>query len=214
MPLMPEAAPQRRRGRALEEALLDAAWDELTERGYDAFTIDGAAARAGTSRAVLYRRWPTKQDLVHAVVVREVGRDVITAPDTGSLRGDVIALLRLANERRVRMATDLFTNLGSFYRSSGTSFGDLRELIPGGRDSIMDAFIQRATDRGEIRRGQISARVARLPMDLFRQEVLMTLNPVAERDIEEIVDTIFLPLVHGGSATKEKELTGRGAGAH
>lgn len=204
MPLIPEVVPRRRRGRALEEALLDAAWDELTERGYDAFAIDGAAARAGTSRAVLYRRWPTKQDLVHAAVMREIGKDVLTAPDTGSLRGDVIALLQLANERRVRMATVLFTNLGSFYRATGTSFGDLRNLIPGGRDSIMYAFIQRAIDRGEIRAGQVSERVARLPMDLFRQEVLMTLNPVTEQDIEEIVDTIFLPLVHEGSATKEK----------
>jgi hypothetical protein len=40
-------------------------------------------------------------------------------------------------------------------------------------------------------------------MDLFRQEVLMTLNPVAERDIEEIVDTIFLPLVHGRPAMQD-----------
>jgi AcrR family transcriptional regulator len=205
MPLIPEVAPQRRRGRALEEALLDAAWEELTARGYDAFTIDRAAARAGTSRAVLYRRWPTKQDLVHAAVVREVRKDLITAPDTGSLRGDVIVLLRLANERRVRMAIELFTHLGSFYRATGTSLGDLQELIPGGRDSIMDVFIQRAADRGEIRSGQISARVARLPMDLFRQEVLMTLHPVTERDIEEIVDTIFLPLVHGASPTKVKD---------
>ncbi len=69
----------------------------------------------------------------------------------------------------------------------------------------MDVFIQRAADRGEIRPGQISARIARLPMDLLRQEVLMTLHPVTERDIEEIVDTIFLPLVRGGSATKEKD---------
>jgi AcrR family transcriptional regulator len=205
MPLIPEIVPQRRRGQALEEALLDAAWEELTERGYDAFAIDGAAARAGTSRAVLYRRWPTKQDLVHAAVIREIGKDVITPPDTGSLRGDVIALLQLANERRVRMAIVLFTNLGSFYRATGTSFADLRDLIPGGRDSIMNTFIQRATDRGEIKPGQISERVARLPMDLFRQEVLMTLNPVAEQDIEEIVDTIFLPLVHEGSTTKKKD---------
>ena len=56
MSLNPGGASQRRRGIALEEALLDAAWAELTERGYDGFTIDAVAARAGTSRAVLYRR--------------------------------------------------------------------------------------------------------------------------------------------------------------
>ena len=56
MSLNSTTAPQRRRGPALEEALLDAAWTELTERGYDEMTIDAVAVRAGTSRAVLYRR--------------------------------------------------------------------------------------------------------------------------------------------------------------
>jgi AcrR family transcriptional regulator len=200
MSLISGSAPQRRRGRALEEAVLDAVWAELTERGYDAFTIDGAAARAGTSRAVLYRRWPSKQELVHAAVVREVGRDVVTIPDTGSLRGDVIALLGQANERRVRMAAHLVTQLGSFYRTTDTSLSDLSELIHGGRDSIMDDVIQHAVDRGELEPGQVSARIARLPMDLLRHDVLMTLQPVTEQTIEEIVDTVFLPLVHGGSA--------------
>jgi hypothetical protein len=63
---------RRRRGPALEEALLDAAWTELTERGYDDMTIDAVAVRAGTSRAVLYRRWPNKQELVLATLAHEV----------------------------------------------------------------------------------------------------------------------------------------------
>jgi hypothetical protein len=47
----------RRRGDALEHALLDAAWDELQAVGYAGLTIEAVADRAGTSRAVLYRRW-------------------------------------------------------------------------------------------------------------------------------------------------------------
>src|SRR5271167_1232862 len=105
MSLKSDVSTQRRRGQVLEEALLDAAWAELTERGYDEFTIDGVAARAGTSRAVLYRRWPGKQQLVQAALVSVVGKDSVVAPDTGTLRGDVIALLRQANNKRVRMAT-------------------------------------------------------------------------------------------------------------
>src|ERR1700733_5974010 len=124
MSLNPIAAPQRRRGPALEEALLDATWAELTERGYDDFTIDAVAVRAGTSRAVLYRRWPNKQELVLATVAHEAAKDVGGAPDTGSLRGDVIALLRQANKVRVGLATQLFTQLGGFYRQSGTSLAE------------------------------------------------------------------------------------------
>jgi AcrR family transcriptional regulator len=194
--------PQRRRGRALEEALLEAVWDEVAERGYDAFTMDAAAARAGTSRAVLYRRWPGKQELVHAAIVHAVGKDPVIPPDTGSLRGDVIALLHQANQRRVRLAIHLFSHLGDFYRATGTSLGDLLVGIQGGRDSLMDGAIHRAVARGEILRDQVSERIARLPGDLFRYEILMTLQPVSEGAITEIVDSIFLPLVHRDSDPK------------
>jgi AcrR family transcriptional regulator len=188
-------APQRRRGRALEEALLDAAWAELTDRGYDDMTIDAVAVRAGTSRAVLYRRWPNKQELVLAAVAHEAGKDVVVAPDTGSLRGDVIALLQQANKVRVGLATQLFTQLGGFYRQSGTSLADLSAFVQGGRDAILEEAIQRAIDRGEIQPEQVTERIARLPVDLFRYEILMTMRPLSEEAIEEIVDGIFLPLI-------------------
>jgi len=195
MSLNATGVPRRRRGRALEEALLDAAWAELTERGYDDLTIDAVAVRAGTSRAVLYRRWPSKQDLVLAALQHEVGKDVVVAPDTGSLRGDVIALLRQANKVRVGLATQLFTQLGGFYRQTGASLADLSAFVQGGRDDILEEAIQRAIDRGEIQPEQVTERIARLPVDLFRHEILMTLRPLSDEAIEEIVDTIFLPLI-------------------
>ncbi|GBE66365.1 TetR family transcriptional regulator [Mycobacterium sp. MFM001] len=195
MSLSSTGVSQRRRGRALEEALLEAAWAELTEHGYDDFTIDSVAARAGTSRAVLYRRWPGKQELVFAALLYEVGKDPVIAPDTGSLRGDVIALLQQANKVRVGLATQLFTQLGGFYRQTGASLADLSAFVHGGRNPALDAVIQRAIDRGEIQPDQLTDRIARLPADLFRYEILMTLRPLSDEAIEEIVDTIFLPLL-------------------
>ena len=193
-----DVSTRRRRGRALEAALLDAAWAEVTATGYDAFTIDAVAARASTSRAVLYRRWPRKQDLVHAAIVHVVGKDPGTPADTGGLRGDVIAILRHANRRRSRLAIQLLTSLGDFHRATGTSFDDIAAVVQGGRTSLLDSAIQRAVDRGEVRPGQISERIARLPGDLFRYEIMMTLKPLGDEAIEEIVDTIFLPLVRLG----------------
>jgi AcrR family transcriptional regulator len=200
MSLNAEVVPQRRRGQALEAALLAAAWAEVIEAGYDAFTIDAVAARAGTSRAVIYRRWPSKQELVHAAIVYAIGTDPGTPPDTGSLRGDVIAMLHQANRRRVRLATQLLTQLGDFYRATGTSLDDLATLVQGGRNSVMENAIQRAVARGEILPGQISDRIARLPGDLFRYEIMWTLQPLSDEAIEEIVDTIFLPLVQSASS--------------
>lgn len=186
---------RRRRGPALEEALLDAAWTELTERGYDELTIDAVAVRAGTSRAVLYRRWPNKQELALAAVAHEVAKDVVVAPDTGSLRGDVIALLRQANKVRVGMVVPLLTRLGGFYQQTGSSLADLETRVRGRRDDALEQAIQRAVDRGEIERDQLTERIARLPVDLFRYEVLMTLRPLPDEAIEEIVDTVWLPLL-------------------
>jgi AcrR family transcriptional regulator len=197
MSLNSPAPPQRRRGRALEEALLDAAWAEITERGYDDMTIDAVAVRAGTSRAVLYRRWPNKQELVFAALAHEAGKDVVTAPDTGSLRGDVIALLQEANKVRAGVVAQLVTQLGGFYRQTGSSLADLKAFVQGGRDAFLEEAIQRAIARGEVRPERVTERIARLPVDLFRYEIMLTLQPMSDEAIEEIVDTIFLPLVQG-----------------
>lgn len=199
MSLIPDSAPQRRRGQALENALLDAAWDELTERGYDDFTVDGVAARARTSRAVLYRRWPGKPELVHAALIAAINRDPLVVPDTGSLRGDVISLLRQANSQRGHLAVTAITRLGGFYRDTGTNIADLRDALEGERGSTMDELIARAVARGEIRAGQITGRVAQLPTDLLRHDVLFTLAPLTDEAIEEIVDAVFLPLVGLGA---------------
>src|ERR1700677_3554696 len=88
----------RRRGEALESALLDAACAELQAAGYQSMTMEAVADRAGTSRAVLYRRWPKKAELVVAALRRHRPMLSGEVPDTGNLRGDVLALLtRLHN---------------------------------------------------------------------------------------------------------------------
>jgi AcrR family transcriptional regulator len=199
MSLKGDAPPQRRRGEVLEKAVLDAAWAELTQIGYDNLTFEAVASRAGTSRAVLYRRWPSKQGLVLATVAHQAETDPVVAPDTGSLRGDVIGLLRLANEVRVRIVIFVLTRLGDFFREAGTNPAELGAFAQGGRDALLAEVIERAVARGEVQPGQVSERVARLPIDLFRHELMMTLRPVPDQSIVEIVDDVFLPLVMLGA---------------
>lgn len=179
----------------LETALLAAAWDELTEHGYDALTIDAVASRAGTSRPVLYRRWPGKHELVRAAIGYGAALDRAEPPDTGTLRGDMLALLHQANGARVGLATVLTIQLASYYDETGTSLSDLREAILGTHGSATEQIVRRAVERGETDPAKLTPRIARLPVDLFRQEILMTLRPLPDEAITEIVDTIFLPLV-------------------
>ncbi|SDS94745.1 TetR/AcrR family transcriptional regulator [Actinoplanes derwentensis] len=187
----------RRRGAALEDALLDAAWAELTDRGYESLSPESVAERAGTSKSVVYRRWPSKGELVRAALLHIAGRDrdPVTVPDTGSLRGDVIALLRQVNERRLALALALIAQLGDLHRATGTSIDDLRVTLSAGQRSAMQEIVDRAAIRGEIDPSRLTPRIVRLPEDLFRHELLMTSRAVPDVDIVEIVDTIFLPLV-------------------
>jgi len=112
----------------------------------------------------------------------------------------VIALLQQANKVRVSVVAQLLTQLGGFYRQTGSSLADLRAFVNGDRDAILEQAIQRAVDRGEIQAERVTERIARLPVDLFRYEIIMTLQPMSENAIEEVVDTIFLPLIGGPSS--------------
>jgi AcrR family transcriptional regulator len=202
---MSPATRSRRRGQALDDALLDAAWDELVERGYGRFTIDGVAARAGTSRPVIYRRWPTQSDLAIAAIRHHGRNQPVATPDTGSVRGDLIALLRDASTSRSDVAVLISVQMGEYFAETGRAPADLRAEFLSGRQQPfgIDEVLRRGVERGEIDPERLTPRIATVALDLLRHEMLMTLQPVSEEAIAEIVDDIFLPLVRpAGEARK------------
>ncbi|GAA0393779.1 TetR/AcrR family transcriptional regulator [Microbispora corallina] len=194
---MPGNTGSRRRGAELEEALLDAAWDELVSVGYGGFTIEGVAERAQTSRPVVYRRWPNRAELAAAAIAHHAARDPVVVPDTGSLRDDLVALLRVASSRRGEMAAVVSVQMGQYFAETDSSMAELRErfLAERGRPHWLEKILRRAADRGEIDLARLTPRLADLPMDLLRHELLMTLRPVPDDVIIEIVDDVFMPLV-------------------
>ena len=195
--LINSVTASRRRGQVLEDALLDAAWDELVERGYGRFTIDGVAARAGTSRPVIYRRWPTRSDLAIAAIRHEGRKQPVEAPDTGSVRDDLIAVLRDASAARSEVATLISVQMGEYFTETGRTPADIRAEFLSGRHQpfSIDKVLRRGIERGEIDADRLTPRIATVALDLLRHELLMTLQPVPVETITEIVDEIFLPLV-------------------
>lgn len=185
----------RRRGAALEDALLEATWQELLGVGYATLTVEAVANRAGTSRPVIYRRWATKPELVRAAVRHATRRDDLETPDTGSLRGDLLVLMRYANQHRIPLSVTLTYHLGGYFEETGTSPADLREALLGDRDTVVDTIIDRAVARGEIESTRLTPRRRTLAFDLLRHEALMTLAPVPDETLEEILDDVFLPLL-------------------
>lgn len=191
----PNPRPRRRHGKELEDALLDAAWEELVAKGYDDFTIEAVAERARTSRNVLYRRWPTKPELVRAAIMSRGFQQTIETPDTGGLRGDLIAFMTMANGSRAQKGLALVTRLGAFYTETGANLASLRAGLGQARSEAIDRMLRRAVDRGEIDEARLTPRVRRVAFDLFLHELMLTMEPVPEQSIVEIVDEIFLPLV-------------------
>ncbi|MBL7258988.1 TetR/AcrR family transcriptional regulator [Paractinoplanes lichenicola] len=187
----------RRRGAELEVAILDAAWAVLIESGYTGFTFEAIAARAGTSRPVLYRRWPQRDDLLVATLRRHWAAKPIPVPDTGSLRDDAIGFLRNVDQGRTGLMTLISAQLVEYFRATGTNFRELRDSMrPPGQPTGFATIVQRAVARGELADVVRSPRVIDLPFDLFRNEMLMTMRPVTADWITETIDVVWLPLLH------------------
>jgi AcrR family transcriptional regulator len=182
----------RRRGATLEHALLDAAWQELQESGYAKLTMERVADRAGTSRAVIYRRWRNRPELVIAAMRHHQPVLSGSIPDTGTLRGDMLAVLRRASTRITETGPNTVIGMLSDLLSDEQAFDKILEQLRGGE--VMSSVLDRAAARGESREN-ISPRLARLPLDLLRHELILTHHPPSQDTLEEILDEIFLPLV-------------------
>ena len=186
----------RRRGAVLEAAILDAGWDQLMGAGYPGFTFEAVAERARTGKTALYRRWPDKEALLLAVIARRGFGAPAEIPDTGSLRGDVLALLRSANRRGDGGAALFSIIVGAYYDETETTPAQLRAQILGDGSLAMAEIVRRAVERGELA-AELPARVLALPGDLLRNELVMNLRRVPDETIVDIVDTVFLPLATG-----------------
>lgn len=192
-------SPARRRGAELEAAILEAAWDELTAVGYPALTMENVAARARTSRAVLYRRWPSRPELVIAALRHRTDFDVPESFDTGSLRGDMLALVGHMSARVGEVAGVLSFLISASFDETGVSPSALRERAVAGDPGAVPGMLRRAAARGEIGRGTVSPRIANVAVDLVRHDLIMKQAPIPDVQLEEVVDDIFLPLVRAAA---------------
>jgi len=186
---------QRRRGEELEAALLEAAWQELVEAGYAKLTMESVAARAKTGVAVLYRRWPNKDDLVIAAIRHYGTTHFIDVPDTGSLRDDMIAVLSSFSSTRVSFAAAISAVFSGLRASTGLTPAQVREKILADRPPESGRVFARAHERGEIDLDRIPPAILTMPFDLIRHDMLMTYKPIPPERVRAIVDDLFMPLV-------------------
>jgi AcrR family transcriptional regulator len=187
------AVGSRRRGKVLEAAIFEIVLRELAETGYVNFSIERVAARAGTSKPVIYRRWPTRARLVYAAL--RASQPVLSslAPDTGTVRGDLMDILQRVSEMVDKVSPEVIFGLIAelLHERDSSLFAEVRER----NAKTMTEILTRGIARGEIAAGKLTPRLAALPFDLVRYQLIVLQQPLSAQDIEEIIDRIFLPLV-------------------
>ncbi|WP_093084903.1 TetR/AcrR family transcriptional regulator [Sphingobium sp. AP50] len=180
---------RRRRGLALEEAILDAAWSDLSTNGYARFTFETVARMAGTSRPVLYRRWSTRASLASSAIVRHLKRNPIIVPDLGNLRDELQCAMRKFADRAPPSLMKLVFEMHEDMALEEVNFTDARFS-----ENPIGDVIARGVARGEIDPQRLNARVMRVLPSLVMHEIVVTAQPISDQTISAIIDQIFMPL--------------------
>lgn len=183
----------RRRGDALHAAIYQAALDELAEGGYARLTMERVAERAGTGKAALYRRWPSKVELVMDAV-GHMYPDPAALPDTGTLRGDLLAALRLHARLLVGPGGEALRGLLSDVLRDPERTLDLRARSKRRGGRVIAEAARRAAERGEINAAAVTPARLEAGGALLRQYFLFHGSPIPDDTIVEIVDEVMLPL--------------------
>jgi AcrR family transcriptional regulator len=187
-------APERPRGRPrsaiADKAILDAAVDLFAERGFEGFSVEDVADRAGVSKATVYRRYPSKVDLV-VEAGSCLATDEITFPDTGNLRDDVRGL--------ARSLVNAFKNTRAGKMMPVMTFERRRypELDAGYRRFLADRkartreVLRRGIDRGELPPDTDVAVMSSMLVGPIFHRLMITQEPMNEAFVDALVDALL-----------------------
>lgn len=185
---------QRRRGTELEAAIHAAVLELLVTGGAGAVTMEAVATAAGTSKPVLYRRWPDRSALLRATLL-QTATAAIPHDDTGSYRADMLAILR--------GWTALFTGRGAAaIRAIVAAMAHDDELANAFRDEVigwrkdqMAAMLERGIARGDVR-ADVPVDIAReLGQSVLWHRLLITGDPIDDDLVVRLVDEVLVPFV-------------------
>ncbi len=184
----------RRRGAVLHTAILEAALAELGEFGYARLSVERVAERAGASKASLYRRWPGKAELVMDAVYHHVLPGLETPPDTGTLRGDFLAMFRTAAHQLAGLAGQALRGLLSDLLRDEGAAAQVREYTRGTSQRLVQELVRRAGERGELDPAAVTPRQMEAGHAMIRYHFLVN-GAIPDAVVVEIVDEVVLPLL-------------------
>ncbi|MCX4389151.1 TetR/AcrR family transcriptional regulator [Micromonospora peucetia] len=180
------------RGPRGAEAIHAAVLDLLAADGYAALTVEGVARRSGVNKTTLYRWWPSKPALVAATFRHAIARE-LPVPDTGTLRGDLAALLRSKTaffaEGPGRLAADVLAHTGA-----DAELARLADELLGQHRTHVAEVTGRARARGELTGPVDDTLLADLLLGPVWLRAVVTHRPLPPADADALVDTLLAGL--------------------
>jgi AcrR family transcriptional regulator len=184
----------RRRGATLENAIYEAVLQQLSTVGFGAMTIEGIAAAARTGKAAIYRRWPSKEELV-ADTLDNVLPSLDLPLDTGNVRSDIAQIFDL-------MAATMESPAGGAMQALLGELGHdhdfiktlhARVLAP--RKALMLEILRRGVARGDVRPDAVKPVIAEAGPALLVHRLLMFGPPIDPSYVDDILDDVVMPLI-------------------
>jgi AcrR family transcriptional regulator len=191
---------QRKRGAELERAIKDATIAELASGGYGNLTIESVAARAQTGKASIYRRWPTKQEMVLDALdallsgpllspqVLQLDESISTREALLMLVQRVSALMMGHGGEAMRSIVGESLRDAAFCTVFESDFFDPR------RHAVI-RLLERGACRGEVRPEAVSALVPELLAGILMQRILIRRRPISEDELVQLVDGLLMPAI-------------------
>ncbi|HXR43888.1 MAG TPA: TetR/AcrR family transcriptional regulator [Pseudolysinimonas sp.] len=194
-----DAAPKlgRKRDLTRDPEILDATLEVLAETGYDGMTIDMVAARAKAGKATVYRRWASKGELVIDAVacMKSADIDFDALPDTGTLRGDLIAMVKPHSIEDGARKLQVMAGLASMLSRHPELVDGVRDAVTEPRVQVNRIFLRRAIERGEIPADVNVDLLAQVGGAMATHRTLIQRKPVDRAFILSIIDGVILPAV-------------------
>jgi AcrR family transcriptional regulator len=188
------ATPRRSRITPEREAeLYEAVLDLLREVGYDSLTMDTVAARTRSSKATLYRQWGGKAELV-ARAIRHGKPGSVADVDTGSLRGDLHALMSHEDDPAMEQASSLMRGLAMAIHHNADLRQAFREQLIEPEMAEFRRVFQRAVDRGEVRADNPALEyLVHMMIGAFAARDLIDEEPPTQAFLHSYLDAVVLP---------------------
>jgi AcrR family transcriptional regulator len=174
-----------------EAELLAVTLQLLQEHGYDGLTVDAVASSARASKATVYRRWPSKAELVLAAFTEGV-RQVAVPPNTGTLRGDLLQLGEICREQIGPHASTIRAVLVEASRHPQLNDA-LQHQFLDQRKALTRHVLQEAVRRGEIAEAAISDELWDLLPGYLIFRSIMPDRPPTRRTVQALVDDFIIP---------------------